>query len=535
VLGPGDDAFVVPHGTVRVGAVTDLIRYDQRYGGGTADGTGSTLVPFAADFNVANLGVAEMPSLGGVQNALRTLSGLSNFQMSLGQTAVAADVTVITTPITAELGLTGWFSIGVLVPYVLARTDVAARMGPAGNVGMNPALSSASARESNAALKAQFDQAAAQLAAALATCEADPSQPNCGNLNASRAQALALIAGASEFASGIAQIYGTEPTAASLLVPLAGSEAQLAIEGRVAAYRAEFSTFGVENVITQTAPAAARVGLARADLQRLLVDSAAGIRADSLHTFDRGYLGDVEVMAKLKVFDTFGRGTAARFRAAGLNARAAITGLVRFGTGRPEYPDVFLDVGTGDGQNDFEVTSALDLAFGRRLWTSVVGRAVFQQPDDEEVRIPAFVGQPYPAFYSRRTVERKLGDYYQLEASPRFVLNDYFAIGGLYSFRKKQRDEYTGSFTVDSATTGFGAVTLDASTLALGTEQEEQRVGGGIVYSTVAAASRGRARVPLEISYSHVQTISGSGRAQVKSFSDHVQLRVYTQLFGRRR
>jgi hypothetical protein len=538
VLGPGDDAFVVPRGTVRVGVSTELTRFNERYGGETSDGTGSTVVPLAADFNIPPLGVAQIPTLAPAQSALRSLSGIPTFQLSLGQSRITMDASVATTPVTAEIGLTGWLSIGAVVPIVLTRTEVTTQMDPAAtsaNVGLNPAASSDAARATNAALKAQFDQAAAALTAALAACEADPAGPNCEALNASRDQALALIAGANEFATGVAGFYGTDAGSASPYVPLAASDAQLAVEARLAAFRDQYASFGVVDVITGTGPAPARVGIARGDLQRLLTDAAAGIGADSLYSFDRGSLGDVEVMAKLKLFDTFARGGRPRETATGFNARAAITGVVRFGTGQPDHPNVFVDVATGDGQNDIEVRSALDLGFGRHFWTSLVGRAGFQQADKPEVRIPSTVGEPFPPLYSLQVVDRKLGNYYRLDASPRFMLNDYFAMGGLYSFRKKDRDEYTGTFSLDSATTGVGPVTLDAATLGLGTEQIEHRIGAGFVYSTLAAVRRSRARLPLEISYSHLQTVSGSGRTQYKFFTDQVQVRVYTRLFGRAR
>ena len=532
MLGPGEDAFVVPGGTLRVGISTELARFDERYGGGAADGSGSEIVPLAADFNLPALGVSEVPNLAPAQDAVRTLSGLSSFQLSLGQTRVGAEATVSTTPLVVEMGLTNWLSLGVTVPLVLTHTEVTAQMGAAGNVGVNPALASATARENNIALRSQFEQAASLLTAALDACQADPSGPNCPALNASRDQALALIANANAFATGVAEFYGTDGGTASPFVPLAQSEAQVAVEARVAAFRAEYAGFGVDNVITQIGPSAAPVGLARGDLQRLLTDSAAGIRADSLLSMDRGSLGDVEVMAKLKLFDTFGSDPRRRVAARGFNARAAVTGVVRFGTGRPDYPNQFLDVGTGDGQNDFEVRPALDVGLGRYFWMSLVGRVVFQQADQVEARVPTSVGQALPPAYSLQSVDRKLGNYYQLDASPRVMLTDYFAVAGLYSFRRKQQDEYTGTFTLDSATTGVGPVTLDANTLALGTEQTEQRVGGGVVYSTAAAASRGRGRLPLEISYSHMQTLRGRGRTQAKFFTDRVQVRVYTRLFG---
>ena len=57
-----------------------------------------------------------------------------------------------------------------------------------------------------------------------------------------------------------------------------------------------------------------------------------------------------------------------------------------------------------------------------------------------------------------------------------------------------------------------------------GTQQHEHRFGGGLSYSTVAAWQRGKAGVPLEFSYLHSQTTSGSGYAPKLSL-DQVQVR----------
>jgi hypothetical protein len=74
-------------------------------------------------------------------------------------------------------------------------------------------------------------------------------------------------------------------------------------------------------------------------------------------------------------------------------------------------------------------------------------------------------------------------------------------------------------------------VALDASILGFGTEMTEQRVGGGVSFSTLKAFDRGRSRVPLEFQLLHWQTISGSGFVP-KQFSTTVQLRYYTRAFG---
>jgi hypothetical protein len=113
------------------------------------------------------------------------------------------------------------------------------------------------------------------------------------------------------------------------------------------------------------------------------------------------------------------------------------------------------------------------------------------------------------------------------------VLTEYFALSAQYYYRNKGQDRYTGTFTVDSATTGYGPVTLDASTLDRETEAREHRVGGGVSFSTLAAFDQGRSRLPVEITYFHFQTVGGSGGNVPKLFGDQLQVRVYFRLFGR--
>jgi hypothetical protein len=74
-------------------------------------------------------------------------------------------------------------------------------------------------------------------------------------------------------------------------------------------------------------------------------------------------------------------------------------------------------------------------------------------------------------------------------------------------------------------------VSLDAAILGIGTEQSEQRVGGGVTFSTLRAFDRGRANIPIEIQLMHWQTMAGEGYVP-KRFSTQVQLRYYARLFG---
>jgi len=537
VLGIGDDAFVVPRGVVRIGVWGSWTSFDEVYVSRPDGRTRGDAAPFGARLSLDSLGAMQIPALVPVERGLRALTGDSALTLSIGQTRVSADATTITTPVAAEIGLAGRFSVGVMVPYVVTRASVVLNAngggGESANVGFNPALGSEEARAANAALAAQFEDASTRLQGALASCDADPAAVGCDVLIARRDEALTLIAGSGQFVAGVARIYGTSGgSSPAPLVPLASAPAQRAIEERVAAFRAAYASFNVGDGITATGPVGAPVALGAAGVQSVLTEPLFGVRADSLRTVERAHVGDIELAAKIKLLDSFGSDAAARLSPGGFNYRAAVTGVVRLGTGQPSLPDDLIDVGRGDGQNDLEVRSALDLLFGRRFWASVIGRYVYQQGDEQVVRITDRPDVAIVPYFRRQLVERKLGNYYELEASPRFVFSDYLSVGGHYVYRQKAEDRYSGRFAVDSATTGFGAIDVDASVLNAGTEQTEHRVGGGVAFSTVAAYTRGLARVPLELTYLHYTTARGTGGNLPKRSFDQLQLRIYTPIFG---
>ena len=102
---------------------------------------------------------------------------------------------------------------------------------------------------------------------------------------------------------------------------------------------------------------------------------------------------------------------------------------------------------------------------------------------------------------------------------------------GRYLYRSKQQDRYGGRFAIPDSVSGTTGLTLDASVLDTGTEQREQRVGGAVTYSTYAAYSQGRARLPLDVSLSYLRTVSGRG-AVPRLGIVQVQLRAFPRLFG---
>jgi len=529
VRGIGDDATTPRSRSIRVELSTSIADWSDRYGR-SAVGV-SQREPLGYDFTTDTLGVAQFPGLGSVQGALRTLTGNNAFTLSLGRTALAATVRTQTTPIMLEVGVSNRLSFGVLVPFVSARTEAAFNVNPrgvGGNVSVNPARLRDADAATNALLVSQVTAARDLLAAQLASCTANPaSSASCPSVLVS---APALTGSAAAFAQGIATVYGTTRTNGAAFVPYTGSAADSAIRSRVSDLRAQFAQFGINAIAASTAgPAPATSPLTPLGLQNAIADSSLGLVAAPLRTITRQGIGDIELSTKLRLFDSFGFGSdTTRYRPLGLNIRQSVGAAFRLGTGSIDQPDHYLDVGTGQGQNDIEVRSFTDVVYGRRFFGSLIARYTVQLADEQQLRITDRPEQVFAPAYRERLVNRNLGDQLELVFTPRFVLSDYFSVGAQYLFRHKAEDVFSGTYTVSPAESGLpAALTLDASTLRFETAATEHRAGLGLSFSSVAAYSRGTAKFPVEIHYLNSRTIAGRGGAVAKLTIHEVQLRFY--------
>jgi hypothetical protein len=529
-----EDARVLPRGALSISVGNNWTRSFERYGKNTPGRKDGALEPLGVDFNHDTLGAAQFENLSFVEAGVRALAGMPDFTASLGKMVVGLRDQIVTTPLTFEFGVTNRLTVGAVIPFVAATSEVDFRMNPTGReptIGFNPTLSTPAAVTANAALLAQFDSAAAQLTQRLVFCAANAAAAGCGTVNVNSAAARSLIQNANGFATGVAQLYGGRNGGkGSLFVPIAGTAAQSAIEARVAAYKALYATFGT-GAITGNGPFAAQAPPTVTDIQRLFTDPIFGISAQPLATtVDRG-IGDIDVTVKLKLIDTFGGDVRNSFTPRGFNWRQSIGGVYRLGTGTLDAPDNFTDLGTGQHQKDIELRSFTDLLFGPHFWISAVARYNMQMADERVMRITDSPDQTLPAAYRQQTVKRDIGDQFDIGVYPRWTINDYVGLTAQYYYRRKFSDAYGGTFTVTNLT--GQPVTINAATLGLETEAREHRVGAGVTYSTVAAFERGQSPFPLEVSYMHLQTTLGSGGAVPKLIMDQVQVRVYGRLFGR--
>jgi hypothetical protein len=537
VLGVGDDALVLPRGVFRFRTLGQWTSFNERYGMDTPGRPNGSLEPLGVDFTLDSIGVKQFPSLAVVQNGVQQLIGNPNWMATLGNTQLNLRDRIATFPLVLEAGLTSRLSVGIQVPYVVTNTSTFFNVNTTlteGNLGFNPALANQTAQGINSTFLTQFTTAATTLQASLDACAANPAaSPNCPALNANRANAQNLIASSNRFAGGAAGPTGLYTT--SPFVPIAGTDAQQAIEARVAAFRALYQQFGVSSIAaTTTGPFAAQNRLTVSDAQRILTDGSFGFSADSLSATGHSHFGDIDVGAKFSLFDSFGRSTSARMSPRGLNFRTAIGGIFRIPTSQIESPDNFIDVGTGRHAKAVEGRWFGDLLIGGHFWQSFVVRVNKAFADDQIMRILDLPNEELAPLYRRQTVHRQIGTMMEFETTPRLVVNDFFSLSAQYVYRHKAQDHYTGTFTIPAAVTGSTDIDLDASTLDLETETKEHRVGGGISYSNLYAVEQGKAKLPFEVTYLHWQTVNGWGGNQAKYFTDQVQVRLYYRLFGRK-
>lgn len=524
VMGTGTDAIVLPKGVLRVSVLGQLDAWNSTFG---SDATGAPLTSsrtLGSPFSSGDLGSAQVGGLGQLENRLRALTGLDALQLSLGDVQVRTEARRYTVPLRMELGLGRRLQLSAMVPYVQTRVEmatVANRAGDRGNVGLNPALSNATAAQSNATVVDQLRLSADALDAALAACGAGGTSPACADPAAARATNDAAL----EFASSIAAIYGLPEGEAAVLVPRVGSAAAEAIRARIAAIRAAYGAYGVALIGADAAPVNALDPLTG----EKFAEALGGLGIPAPGNAAQYGIGDIELGARVLVWDGFGGDIARAASPTGFTARASVDGLVRLGTGKPADAEKLLSVGTGDGQMDVEVGAVADLLFGRRFWASAAVRYGVQMAGEQTVRVPSFIGEGYVPDASIARVRRDPGDYMVAELTPRVSLGDFVSLSASYRFR------HQGADAVKLAGATADAAPLPLDILGRSFEGSEHRVGLGLMVSTISAYAAGRVNLPLDVSYLHSRTVAGSGMATPKLTRDEIMLRVYLSAFGRRR
>jgi hypothetical protein len=519
VLGPGDDAWTLPGGVARIGLSARFLMGDEWYDArGARAPLGDLLARPSAD-------ATAFPGLAPLEASLRAASGLDGLQVSLG--AVAADLRrqVQIVPIEASLGLTRRLTLRVLAPLVAAEQQPTWRLDPtAATVGANPALVGPGSRAQNAALLGGLAGSADALDALTDACLASGgSDPRCPAILSDVAAVRGLTTSTRTLTDALAATYGGRGEGdGAALVPLDGSAGHDGVLGAIAALRARYEAFGDLAFAATLAPVAAGAPPTVEELHALLLDANGATAAGP---WDRRYqqgFGDIDIGLWWRLFDGAGADPWTRLTARGPLWRQTVGLTYRVGNGIPFDPDDPLLLGTGDGQDDVELTSATDILWGAHLWGSVVLRYTKQFADERVARLPDPLLSPYLPLRRRVLAERALGDRLTVDVAPRWVFNDYVAVGARYRFVREAEAQWR------ELAPAADAARLEATTPGLLLHE----AAVGFTWSSLAAWQRGRTRWPVELHYERALVFAGEGEV-VRMRSDRLGAIVYAKLWGK--
>jgi hypothetical protein len=504
---------------LRLRVTSAWTRFDQRF----APNGGSTSL--GAELSADPLGTGQLPLLAPVEGALRTLAANPAVSLSLGRLVVASDARIVTAPIALEYGVTRRLSIGVVVPVVQTRRVVQARVNvdSSANVGFVASANRTAAAGANLAVVTAYQNAAASLASLIARCQQNPAGTGCAAVNANPSDAAAVRQAALGYAAGV-QVLGTD-AATILLAPQANGALAQAIDAQRVALNARLQQYLGTGAGAGSSIYLAPYRFSYLDLQGTrgspgLLQSQLGGGLDSLHTSNRLGVGDVGVGAQLLVFDRFQRDT---LPPRGLQTRLAVGAMVRFATSRADSARDLADIPTGEGAG-VQVHAALDLIAGR-LGGTVAARYVRSFARTVQASLVGDPEAPFPyPLFGERT--RHAGDVVGLDLTPRYLMNEIFGLDAHYGI------ERVGATTYDAVANPCSTcVATSVAVSPSAAARTAQRVGFGARFSTVDAFARGRSRYPVEVSFTHLETIRGDP-GEPKGTRDQIQMRVFYRIRG---
>ena len=230
----------------------------------------------------------------------------------------------------------------------------------------------------------------------------------------------------------------------------------------------------------------------------------------ALTGFTHTNVGDIDVTARVALFDSFRRRGPMRLR-------VAAEGGMRLGAGPSRTAASMVDPGAGDGQNDVLASLHADIALGTRWSVSAAGSQTWQRPDRQTI---VSADSVYPSRQVHGSVERDLGDVREAIIIPRYRLTPYLELAASVAQVTKTADRYTGATPAE----GWGLVAPPTGSYGI------TRVGGGVVLSTLP---NGRAILgwPVDLVFEHNRIVHSSGVAVPDTHVDRLGGRVYIKLF----
>ncbi|MFN0179468.1 MAG: hypothetical protein ACKVZ0_11770 [Gemmatimonadales bacterium] len=488
--------ITVPKGQLRWDFYAQLESWDWRWRDGAREEA-------AAAFARPIVDQAFLPGLADTEARLKRMTGLSQLNLSLGQSIASQIVNRGTRGIGGAFGLTKSITVYGSVPVVSVRVEPRFVLDTTSStLGANPG-------------GAQYATFLNQLATALAALQSriasgafDPD-PNLKALAQAR-----LTYGQMLRADLLALV--NDPATASPFLPTASSQVGASLINQIQALQSDLAAFGVTGFTASLSLPTRRASVD--DFTTYLTDptgAVAGRPLDEVPYLIR--LGDVEVGVAVALIDRFPRSRM------GHGMRTTLDATLRLRTGQLDRQDRFLDVGTGDRQPDVDVNLSTDLALGR-FGVRLVGGYNLQLPGNQNRRIGP-PDQPIGAATTQAGVRRDPGDVIRLSARPFLRLATHLSLYGGVDFWTRRADKFVyaaGQPPIDGA---------DIDVLAIGTKADALLLSGGLSYSHSGEDKRGALGLPMDASFRY-ERVARSGSGILPDINSvRVDLRFYTRLW----
>jgi hypothetical protein len=503
-----DDALA-PRGQLRLQLNPVFTTWASRFGRTSAGETGREAL--GADLTTTAAHTL-FPGADALRSAIESMAGLSGYSPALGETVARVSKDVTRVELGGHLGVFDWLTIGVVLPWTRTRSNVDVYFRPdtvSGDLGLTPTAT-------NGAGVASFLQALSAAEAdaqahATQTCGASPGSPACTD-------AQALAARTTAFRGSAEAAYG-----ASAFFPLAGSAAATSLAQATTDLGADLVAAGLGGIGASMVFATERVD--EGDFLLLPGTLASGVAGAPLGSV-RGIwqAGDLELSATVRVLES--RTPAPGEARPRLSYSLLATVLGRLPTGHVDDPDIFLDVGTGDGQPDLEARLRGAITIGDRIGVLGGARYGIQRPRTLVRRVapPEVVLAPIS---TRQLLEWTPGAYWGLELAPGYRFSNELSVAAEYRVFRKYRDEYA-----------LAGSSLGAAVDPLVLEEESgvtlHEIGGTLRYDTLTRWLRGEQVRPLQLHARFLRAVAGGGGQTPVTTRIEFGVRFYQGIWGSR-
>jgi hypothetical protein len=501
------DDVMVPGGRIRLQMFPVFTSWDSRFGRTEAGVTGRE--ELGADLTTESA-ESLFPGTASLVSAIESMRGSPGYSPVLGTVTgrVSKDVTRV--EFGGHIGVFDWLTIGAVLPWTRTRTNVDLYFSPdtlAGDLGLNPISTDLAGVD--AFLQAITSADASARANANAVCGASPGSPSC-----SSAQSLADRT--ASFSTSAATAYGAQP-----FFPIGGSAVATELGAAAAALDSDLVAAGLTGI---GAPMVfATQGLGEEELAELSSISGFGVEGAPLGDVRPAWqAGDLEVSASFRLLEG-GLQDSAQV-APTSSYRVIGTLLVRLPTGLSDNPDVFLDVGTGDGQTDFEGRLLGEVLWRDRLGIRAGGRYGIQQPRTL-IRRVAPPEQVLAPLEGRQLLEWDPGAYFGVEVAPSFFFSPELSLGAEYYAFRKYRDTYT----LTGASVG---APVDPVVMQVESGVTVHQVGGILRYDTVARRMATGTGTPLQLHLRVRRAIAGGGGQTPVTTRLEFGIRLFRRFWG---